>query len=573
MNRPLHSPRSWPPAFWATAVLCSAALLGQEETSAARYTEPGRTLARPIDLVLAGKGDGSAERTLVVVLDPSPGLAAAGFADAFDAALAARAHSLRATSLALVVAGRETPVAVEPTRDHAAVGAAIRRELASPQAGFVNVYAALVDAAAVAVRGEGQAVLMLVSLENGDLEDQVDRTVYELQRREVVVEVLTSEATLADSYWARRPNQQRPRDTELTGGDAALIDLPWGFLLQREPANELTPSGYAPWGLTRIAAGTGGRVFLHAASHQTGHECLPFGTCLFCSGDHTSPEDRWNSALVAQLAPLAEARDDVLRTRGSDPVFRAMVKTWTEAAKKGLLGQAPPIKIGGTTASPDRPRQGRRLGLFSTASFARNAQQALKAARDAAALRDRLASQIEEHGADGSARSVAAARYLVVMLQLTRLNLMIYAAWCRDEAPKWFDDPDREVGAPEIPPFDVERRPSGVSYHNLALCHGVRPFFDVELPGGDEVQGELRVLDGLFSSYLLRYGKSPFGYALRKNGIVRFHPTYPGISKGPARRRPKSELDEQGPVTPRRPTRRGSSSAPASGPTTGGGGR
>ena len=558
---------------WAAALFWSAALIAQDSTSAARCTEPGRTLSRPLDMVLAGRGDGSAERTLVVVLDPSPGLVAAGFARVFEDAVAARAGSLRATSIGLVVAGLETSVVIEPTREHGQVGAAIREALTRTNEGFANLYAALVDAAAVAVRGEGQPVVLLVSLENGDLEDQVDRTVYELQRRSVVVEVLTSEATLADSYWARRPNQDRPRGTELTGGDAAVVDLPWGFLMQHTPANELTPSGFAPWGLSRVAAGTGGRVFLYASSSQTGHECLPFGTCLFCSGDHASPNDRWNSALVAQLAPLVDSRSDVLGERGSDPVFRAMIKTWGDAAKKGLLSQAPAIKVGGTSASPDRVRQGRRLGLFSTASFARNGQQALKAARDAAALRDRLASQLEEFGEDGSARSIAAARYLVVMLQLTRVNLMIYAAWCRDEAPRWFDDPDRECVAPEVMPFEVDRRPSGVSFHNLGLCHGVRPFFEVELPGGDEVMQELRVLDGLFTSYQLRYGQSPFGYALRKNGIVRFHPTYPGISKGPVRRRPKSELDEQGPITPRRPTRHGGSSAPTSGPTTGGGGR
>lgn len=552
-------------------ILLLVAASAQELPTAASCTEPGRSLERPLQLALAGRGDGSGERTLVVLVDPSQGLQQAGFADAFAAAVEMHRSRLARTAIGLAVAGREQPILAEPTTDHRRIVDQVRTGLAGGGGGFVNLYSALRRAGEVAARGKGQAVVLLVSLENGDLEDDVDDTVKHLQRRHVLVEVLASEATLADSYWVRRPNQQRPRDTELTGGDGAIVDLPWGFVLQREPANELTPSGYAPWGLSRVASATGGRVFLYASDSQTRHECLPFGTCLFCDGEHASPLDRWHSVLLTQLAPLTSSRDEVLRARGSDPVFRAMIKTWADAARAGLVREAPAIKATGTSASSDRARAGRQLGLLQTASFPRNGKRALQAARDAERLRDRLAAQLEHFGSDGSPRSVASARYLVALLQLTRVNLMIYAAWCRDVAPRWFDDAGDEPLLPEVAPFDLERRPSGVGYAMLSLCHGVRPFFDVELPGGDEVQQELKVLDGLFSSYLLRYGKSPFGYALRKNGIASFHPVYPGIHKGPVRRRPKSKQDAEAPITPRRPARRGGGSGPAGGPTTGGG--
>src|SRR6185369_2198802 len=54
--------------------------------SAATITEPGRSLARPLAMFLAG--DASAERSLMLLLDPTASVQAAGLPDLFDQALA-----------------------------------------------------------------------------------------------------------------------------------------------------------------------------------------------------------------------------------------------------------------------------------------------------------------------------------------------------------------------------------------------------------------------------------------------------------------------------------------------------
>ena len=91
-----------------------------------------------------------------------------------------------------------------------------------------------------------------------------------LAATKIRVHVLTSEAYVADSYWAARPHERGPRGTKLIGGDAAFVDLPWGWLFQVAIANEVTPSGYAAYALNRLAAASRGRVLdAHHGARRT----------------------------------------------------------------------------------------------------------------------------------------------------------------------------------------------------------------------------------------------------------------------------------------------------------------
>lgn len=529
-------------------------------------------MTRAVDLIIGGRTQKPVARTVLLVVDPSEALASAQFVPAVQKAIADNRASLGKTRIGLGIVGAKNTVVLPPTSDHAAVLQAMQARLTKQQAGLRNVYAAVREGAGALAQAAGERTLVLVTLENGDLEDSVAKTVAQLQRGKIRVEVITSETTLADSYWRRHKNQKVPSGTKLVGGDGAIVDVPWGMLFQREPANEMTPAGHAMWGLSRLAAATDGRVFLYASKQQQKHVCAFFGTCLFCDNDHELPDSSWNSALVDQMAPVVSSRRDVLKEMGRDAAFRLVMKTWLAAAKAGLISSEPGVRVAATSASRDRARAGRDLRLLATGNFARSAKRAEAAARKAAKMRDQLLEAIAALPAEGvSHRARATAKYMAVLLQLTQVNLLTFSGFCRDYAPQWFDVRTGEPLPPEVEPFARDRRPMGIFYYNLSLCHGVRPFYEVELPGGERLRQELMKLDAMFNSFQRRYGKSQFGYALRRNGIARFYPTFPGISKGPVRRRPKSGAPPKGPTTPKRPTRRGGSSGPAGGPTTGGG--
>lgn len=543
----------------------------QDLPTAAGVTEPGRSLLRPLDIVLGG-GPKDSDRTVLVVVDPSAGLAAAGFGDAFATMLRQNRAQLARTRLGLGVIGQKGCIVVPPTAEHDAVLTALRAALTRPAAEFLNVYADLRTAAAAFPGNAGERVLLLVTLENGDVEDDVEQTAAALHKAKVRVEVLTSEATLADSYWAARPYQEKPRGTTLTGADGAVVDVPWGWLFQFGSANEVTPAGFAMWGLSRLAAATGGRVFLHATATQTQHQCSVHARCLFCTGDHLPPDDHWYEPLVDQLGPLAASRGDTYAALGADPFFRATVEAWRGAAEAGLVSSAPGVRVTSGSAEPDRARPGRDLDLTDSASFERHAKRAEEAAQKAQQLGEQLQAKIDRiEAGKGMARGEAAARYTRVLLQLTRVNLLTFAAWCRETAPGLFGKDALVPILPEVPSVERDDRPSGIGYSNFCLCHGVRPFFAVELPGKQALRPELEALDALYTAYQARYGKSQFGYALRRNGIAQFWPTFPGIAGKIPRQRPKTPSDEGGPITPRRPPREGGSTGGTSGPTTGGG--
>ncbi len=74
--------------------------------------------------------------------------------------------------------------------------------------------------------------MLLATLENGDAEDDLEATAARLAGTKTKLFVLASEAYVADCYWAQRTYQDHPRETQLTGGDSAAIDMPWGWLFQ-----------------------------------------------------------------------------------------------------------------------------------------------------------------------------------------------------------------------------------------------------------------------------------------------------------------------------------------------------
>ncbi len=548
--------------------LCLVGLPAGQE--AAAVTQRGRTLASPLALFFGGT---LRERTLMLLLDATASVQASGFGEALASALEENAAALARTKLGLAVVGEKNCVVLAPTTDHAAVLAEVRARLSKPTVEFQNVYADLRTAALALGGGAGERELLLVTFDNGDAEDDLEQTLTVLKRAKVKLSVLTNEAYVADSYWAARPYQEKPRGTTLTGGDAPVIDLPWGWIFQIPVANELTPAAVGPYALNRLAAGTDGRVSLYSTPNQSGHVCAIYGACLFCQGDHLPREEAYWEQRVSQLTPLTVARRDALTKLGRDPYFRAILHGWKRAADGGLVRSEPSVRLQGATATADRQRFANPLDLFSGVSFDRHVKQAERAAEVAAEIGTWLEGELERLGSEkGFARQEAGAHFTRLMLQLTRVNLITFAAWCRDVAPKEWEEPNAGVVPPEVPGLRADERPVGIGYSNLCLCHGVRAFYEVDLPGGEMLRKELEVLEALTTKFMARYGHTQYAFALHRAGIARFHLTYPGIAGERPRIRPKSDADDAATTTPRinRPERGGgASTGESTGPTTG----
>lgn len=526
-----------------------------------------------LDSVLGGQGRGAPEeRTLFLLIDATPSLVQAGFADKLAQALQRNAKRLAKTRIGIGVVGSRGTLTLEATVDTGAVLAEIRRLMASPSKNFQNVYADIRTMAMALARQPGAHELALVSLDNGDAEDDIEGTVAALRKSQALFKVITSEAYMADSYWVSRPLTQGPRGCKLSGGDAAFVDLPWGWLFQITTANEVAPSGFAVYGLSRLAAATNGRVHLYTPPVASAHRCAVYGVCSFCSGDHAPSTETYWSGRIARYAPSTRARKEVLRDLVGDPYLRAMLKAWRSAQRAGVVRSSPSVKPAGNALKPERARFRDWLMLTGGLAFGSHARRADGAARECgrilAVLQKDLAAA---KNAKGNPRQKAMARLTAVMLQLAKVNLVSFAGWCRDVAPRLLDEAGTDLEPPERPLLTDTRKPTGISYTNLCLCHGVRPFYDVELPGGAALRKELQVLESMVNEFEAHYGHTPLAVALHRQGIARYTFSYPGIAGERPRIRPKSS-NEKDPITERgrpRPARTGGSSGGTGTPVTG----
>src|SRR5689334_17864761 len=100
-------------------------------STAADVTEEWRGLARLFDRVIPPEdAAGSEPRTLVLVLDPTPALAATGFADALASALERHAALLGRVKIGVGRVGADKPL-LAPSEDTAAILAAVRTAFAT----------------------------------------------------------------------------------------------------------------------------------------------------------------------------------------------------------------------------------------------------------------------------------------------------------------------------------------------------------------------------------------------------------------------------------------------------------
>ncbi len=561
------------PLLLVLLVLAAAAAGGDDATGVRATVERGRSLPRILDIVLRPDGgEVEGERTLWFLVDPTSSVGQMGLARALEAAMARAGASLGDTLVAVSSADAPDEPVATPSGNPKTVAAAVERALASPTDRIRNVYAAARNVSRALRHRGGARDLVLVTLENGDTEDDLEGTVQDLDRAGVRVFTLTREAYLADSWWYERAERAPPKTT-FTGQDGAFVEFPWAILFQ--PARGYTPvaSGNPRYGLARLVAATNGRAFLYTPTNALEHVCTPQGTCPFCTGDHAPVGRGFDPNRMRALAPIVSSRDDAFDAAAHDPFFRALLDAWESAAKAGLVGTYPPVRIRGGTLREDRPRSARLGFVGGSTSWRSMASRAERLAEDCTKLLERYEADLEaarERG--GMPRYEGFADAFRVLLHVTRVNCLYLAAYCREVGPTLVEAQPEEFPPPELPPVGEDQRITGVGHTVLGLCHGVAPFQRLHLPGGEAMRAELRRLQEVVDPFLQRWGGTPFADLLYRAGIARFHLTVRGRYVPPPPRQPTASTSDSTSTPTDRPTR---TPAPAgtgsgTGPVTGG---
>jgi len=538
-----------------SALGIATSIRGQEALTAASVTEPGRDLDRALDIILGSPRRGLVpERSLFFLIDASPSLREVDFARKLTRALARNSKDLGKTEIGVGQVGLAKTVTLSLTSQHDLIPGKIKEMLVEPTVNIHNVYADIRKLVTTLKGKPGAHDIVLVTLENGEAEDDLEGTVKRLNGGQVRFTAIVRESFLADSYWTKRTRMWRdtksvrpPRGCDMIGGDGPFIDFPWGWQFQWTVVNEVTPSGYAIYGINRLAAASQGRVFLLSPGDSGKHKCAIYGYCPFCRGNHVPSQEGYADGRLRDLAPLATSRTKAYSMVAVDPYFRALNLAWRDAAKAGLLRTTPSLKIQGTTSKPDRNRGGRDLGFRGSLSFERHARQAQKAVADC----DRIISTLEEGMAKAAeqpatmARQEAMAALTRVYLEIARVNLIGFAAWCREIAPDRVDKKKATPKPPETPWFAPGETPTRVTFTTLCLCHGARAFLKLHMPGGKTFDDALIQLDDVINAFMKKFGHTPYAVAVHRAGIARFRLDTHG---GPPRRKPSSSILD-GPIT------------------------
>jgi len=556
------------PSALLVVLLLFAPIAFAQDTNAA-HAERGRSLARILDrLLVPEKGARDEPRTLLLLLDPTASLGTASFAAELEAAIARGGGKLGNLRIAVARVGDAGAPLLAPTTVPTEVVGAAKAVQSKPEKRIQNVYEAIRRAAGALATVEGKKEIALVSLENGDAEDSVESTVASLRRSGAVLSVVGREAFLCDTYWVNHPKRP-PRGLTLTGGDAAFVELPWGWLFQQAVANQTVPSGFAMYGLSRVAAASGGKVFLFYPPSGAGHRCAIYGTCLFCSNDHLPRDESFENHRLRALAPHAGSRAKARAAAARDPYFQAVLRAWGRASKDGIVRTRPSVRFAGGGLRPEKRQLGRNLMLGSSLSFSGQAGKAEKLAVSCRKIADDLQAELAHaEAAGGSARYRVIAELTLVMLRVTRVNLLGFAAFCREAGPELLAQHPDTVAPPEVPQHTPDQRPVGIGFSTLCFCHGVKPFRAVRLPGGEALAREIAALEPIVEGFLSRQAHTPFAKALKVSGIARFHFTFRGKYVPPPVRRPDSSSQDE--TATERPTRAGGGDSGGGAPTSGG---
>lgn len=557
--------------------LLAARAAAQEEAlpTAASVTQRGRSLDRIFDMVLAGESGRQDEpRALTFLLDVTPSFERAELPATLFAAMERQAEALASTRIGIARVGRPARMLLAPTDDFAAVRRAVREVCREPSQRFQNVYEDLRRVLVTMGRQEGRREIVLVSFENGDLEDDLERTVAELEKDDVRFSAIAREAFLSDTYWVFR-RQWTPRGTVLTGAEGAFVELPWGLRYQGPMGNLFAPSGFGMYGISRMAAVTGGRVFLFYPAPPAAHRCVhpKLGFCPFCDGDHEPQDEAYQAHRLRELAPLLGSRREVMHAMAGDPYGRAVLEAWEDLSRNQLCYSRPSVRrtVEGVKLERHPYKGWGRLG--ATTAYASERAQARRLRRALADIIETLEADLAEAETTGGlARFRAMADTLLVTLRLTDLNLVIFEAFCDEVAPVWDGAVAEDFEAPEAWPHREDVRWQWIHYQAMSLCHGPVPFRELHLPGGERTQAALEALIQVWEPFARRYAHTPFLLALRQAGIARFHLVASRTHVPWGRTSAGTETDETTtlPERPARPGPAGGGTTSGSGPTTGG---
>ncbi|MBI4614588.1 MAG: hypothetical protein HY720_13340 [Planctomycetes bacterium] len=435
-------------------------------------------------------------------------------------------------SMSLVAFRAESRVLCRPTNQVAELAQAFDELAAATDDSFKNVCQIVRDAAVFFQRQASRVrtrYMVLVSLENGDNEDELEAAVTTLVRTRFKFFCVSREAIVSDPFWSRFPGQAQGVKLDLKGQDAPVEELPWGWTLQNSPSHESAPAGYGIYGLNRLVAATEGRYYLFYPEMPGNSFCqyhMYQGACRLCSGRHGNCQAAYDPTRLKSFAPATDARPRYQARMNQDPFFKLTIGAWEELYDKGLIQSPPPFLLDGrsiVTNEKKRQVKGMAMGVaWSPNQLGEYVSEAKKALPDVERLIQIFDRALADKRIDMEhARAQALAEVFRLHLEALRFNLRQIILF-QEHAKQILDAHGDPVPDPWCvnPVTDLPGSQVYVYVENYTLCHGARRLRSVRFLGGEEEKAALeRVLERAQKS-IDKYRQTPFEVVVRRVGLV-----------------------------------------------------
>ena len=246
---------------FAGVLLVATGNLRADPVSASEITTRGRPIEKILESALFPRGN--PERSVLFVVDPSKTLRTAGFGTKLYQLLRKRASDVGNLRLGLVNLGAkkgEDPLPLGS--DQVTVARRGIDATSMPRNVLRDVYTPLKRCIPMFAREPEHRTIVLLTHQNGDTEYKIEKVIAALKSAKIRVVVITREVVLSDSYWFDWSSRSAkpPKRAYLASSEAAFVELPYGWIHQTNALNGRVGSGFGTWGLSRLAAATGGRV-------------------------------------------------------------------------------------------------------------------------------------------------------------------------------------------------------------------------------------------------------------------------------------------------------------------------
>lgn len=336
-----------------------------------------------------------------------------------EAAARLRPPRDRAARIAIATMGPTVKQALDFTDRWEKVSACFKElQTTSKPEGSVNLGECIQQAAKIL--GKRRHAMLVVCAQTGlEGEKDLEETGRELAHHSIGVASLTGETPYSNPFG--RTAAPQDSKAQWAGPESPYPEFPPQWIFSDVDPLYTVPSGFAPYGLRRLAAltRTVNVICVPAANFPTYCETVD---CRLCAHRHLGCALALDEAKMRLLEPFTGSRTDFRRHAARDPMWKAVYETWSSLAKAGVVNSQAPLRGDALSEQATGPYQGAPALTFLSEWVSERAT--------AKAMREQLQPTIQSlekaiaDGRDrGEKRAIVTAEAILIYAKIARFNL------------------------------------------------------------------------------------------------------------------------------------------------------